>query len=164
MAMTSANAVLPRIALISFESRKLPSDSENADYQQCAHQASLSIQMIRGTNWVSRKFTGNSVMEELMRRYIFAIATAAIFAIPTAAFSESVSIGPGGVRIGPPTTTVITIATKEEDAAQNCGRLAFTRNSWASKEWAIARDIAQRATSSGSHLPDPGRELARGFS
>ena len=39
-------------------------------------------------------------MEELMRRYIFAIATAAIFAIPTAAFSESVYIGPGGVRIG----------------------------------------------------------------
>jgi hypothetical protein len=63
--------------------------------------ASLSIQMTRGTNWVSRKFTGISVMEEFMRRYIFAIGTAAIFAIPTAAFSESVYISPGGVRIGP---------------------------------------------------------------
>ena len=36
-----------------------------------------------------------------MRRYIFAIATAAMFAIPTAAFCESVYIEPGGVRIGP---------------------------------------------------------------
>ena len=74
---------------------------------------------------------------------------AAIFAIPTAAFSESVYIGPGGVRIGL-ATTAITIATKEEDAAQNCGRLAFTRNSWGSKEWAIARDIAHCATSTSA--------------
>jgi hypothetical protein len=36
-----------------------------------------------------------------MRRYILAIATAALFAIPTAAFSEGIYIGPGGVRIGP---------------------------------------------------------------
>jgi hypothetical protein len=40
-----------------------------------------------------------------MRRYILAIATAALFAIPTAAFSsdigEDIQIGPGGVRIGP---------------------------------------------------------------
>ena len=36
-----------------------------------------------------------------MRTYIFAIATAALFAIPTAAFSEDIHIGPGGVRIGP---------------------------------------------------------------
>ncbi len=34
-----------------------------------------------------------------MRTYMFAIATAALFAIPTAAFSES-SVGPGGFRIG----------------------------------------------------------------
>ena len=40
-------------------------------------------------------------MEVLMRTYILAIATAALFAIPTAAFSESIYIGPGGVRIGP---------------------------------------------------------------
>jgi hypothetical protein len=36
-----------------------------------------------------------------MRRCILAIATAALFAIPTAAFSEDIQIGPGGVRIGP---------------------------------------------------------------
>ena len=37
-----------------------------------------------------------------MRTYVFvAIATAALFAIPTAAFSEDIHIGPGGVRIGP---------------------------------------------------------------
>ena len=40
-------------------------------------------------------------MEVLMRTYILAIATAALFAIPTAAFSESIHVGPGGVKIGP---------------------------------------------------------------
>jgi hypothetical protein len=40
-------------------------------------------------------------MEEPMRTYILAIATAALFAVPTAALSEEFSIGPGGVRIGP---------------------------------------------------------------
>ena len=36
-----------------------------------------------------------------MRTYMLAIATAALFAIPTAAFSEDVYIGTGGVRIKP---------------------------------------------------------------
>ena len=36
-----------------------------------------------------------------MRTYILAIATAALFAIPTAAFSQEIGIGPGGVRISP---------------------------------------------------------------
>jgi hypothetical protein len=36
-----------------------------------------------------------------MRRYILAIATAALFAIPTAAFSEGIYVGPGAVRVGP---------------------------------------------------------------
>jgi len=40
-------------------------------------------------------------MEVLMRTYILAIATAALFVIPTAAFSESIYVGPGGIRIGP---------------------------------------------------------------
>ena len=40
-------------------------------------------------------------MEDLMRTCILAIATAALFAIPTAAFSEDIQIGPGGVKIGP---------------------------------------------------------------
>jgi hypothetical protein len=44
---------------------------------------------------------GGYLMEKLMRTYILAIATAALFAIPTAAFSEDIHIGPGGVRIGP---------------------------------------------------------------
>ena len=45
-------------------------------------------------------------MEVLMRTYILAIilaiAIAALFAIPTTAFSESINVGHGGVRIGPP--------------------------------------------------------------
>ena len=39
--------------------------------------------------------------EVLMRTYILAIATAALFAIPAAAFSAEVEFGPGGVRIAP---------------------------------------------------------------
>ena len=46
--------------------------------------------VITGTNPVSKTFTRNDVMEVAMRTYILAIATAALFAIPTApAFSES---------------------------------------------------------------------------
>ena len=36
-----------------------------------------------------------------MRTYILTIATAALFVIPTAAFSENIYVGPGGVRVGP---------------------------------------------------------------
>ena len=36
-----------------------------------------------------------------MRTYILAVATATLFAIRTAAFSESIYVGPGGVKIGP---------------------------------------------------------------
>jgi hypothetical protein len=42
-----------------------------------------------------------AVWEKLMRTYILAIATAALFAIPTVALSEDIHIGCGGVRIGP---------------------------------------------------------------
>ena len=57
--------------------------------------ARLNNSVIRGTR--------NDDMEVLMRTYILAIATAALFAIPTAAFSEGMyfGFGPGGVRIGP---------------------------------------------------------------
>ena len=34
-----------------------------------------------------------------MRTYILAIVTAALFAIPTAAFSEDIHIGAGGVQL-----------------------------------------------------------------
>jgi hypothetical protein len=51
--------------------------------------ARLNNSVIRGTNTVSGKFKRNDVMEALMRTYIVAIAAAALFAIPTAAFSES---------------------------------------------------------------------------
>jgi hypothetical protein len=63
----------------------------------------LNNSVIRGTNTVSGKFKRNDDMEVLMRTYILAIATAALFAIPTAAFSEGMyfGFGPGGVRIGP---------------------------------------------------------------
>jgi hypothetical protein len=65
--------------------------------------ARLNNSVIRGTNTVSGKFKRNDDMEVLMRTYILAIATAALFAIPTAAFSEGMyfGFGPGGVRIGP---------------------------------------------------------------
>ena len=39
-------------------------------------------------------------MEALMHTYILEIAAAALFAIPAAAFSESIHVGPGGVKIG----------------------------------------------------------------
>jgi hypothetical protein len=40
-------------------------------------------------------------MEELMRTYIVAIATAALFAISTATFAENIYAGSGGVKKGP---------------------------------------------------------------
>ena len=40
-------------------------------------------------------------MEKPMRTFILATATAALLAIPTAAFSEGIYVGPGGVRVGP---------------------------------------------------------------
>jgi hypothetical protein len=37
-----------------------------------------------------------------MRTYVLAIATAALFALPTSVFSQvDVEVGPGGVRVGP---------------------------------------------------------------
>jgi hypothetical protein len=36
-----------------------------------------------------------------MRRYVFAICAAALFAIPSVASAEDVYVGPGGIRVGP---------------------------------------------------------------
>jgi hypothetical protein len=36
-----------------------------------------------------------------MRTYVLIAVAAALFVLPTAAFSEQIDIGPGGVRIGP---------------------------------------------------------------
>jgi hypothetical protein len=36
-----------------------------------------------------------------MRAYVLAIVGAALFALPTSAFSQAVEFGPGGVRIHP---------------------------------------------------------------
>ena len=36
-----------------------------------------------------------------MRTYALAIAAAALFALPTSAFSQGIELGPGGVRIEP---------------------------------------------------------------
>ena len=36
-----------------------------------------------------------------MRKYVFAICTAALFAIPSVAFSEGVHVGPRGVKVVP---------------------------------------------------------------
>ena len=73
-----------------------------------------------------------------MRTYILAIilsiAIAALFAIPTTAFSESINVGHGGVRIGPSSaTTASTIVTKastiatKANGAENCDQLACTK-------------------------------------
>ena len=35
-----------------------------------------------------------------MRNYVLAAATAALFLVPTYAFSQQVDVGPGGVRVG----------------------------------------------------------------
>ena len=39
--------------------------------------------------------------EEIMRTYILAAATAALFALPVSALSQAVEFGPGGVRVEP---------------------------------------------------------------
>ena len=39
-------------------------------------------------------------MEVLMRTYILAIATAALFVVPNATFAENIYSGPGGVKKG----------------------------------------------------------------
>jgi hypothetical protein len=36
-----------------------------------------------------------------MRTYALAIAAAAVFALPTSAFSQGIEFGPGGVRVDP---------------------------------------------------------------
>jgi len=36
-----------------------------------------------------------------MRTYVLAIATAALVAVPTVAYSANIYVGPGGVRVGP---------------------------------------------------------------
>jgi hypothetical protein len=36
-----------------------------------------------------------------MRPYVLVIVSAALFALPTSAFSQAVEFGPGGVRINP---------------------------------------------------------------
>jgi hypothetical protein len=36
-----------------------------------------------------------------MRTYVLAIATAALFALPTSAFSQGIEFGPGGIRVEP---------------------------------------------------------------
>ena len=40
-------------------------------------------------------------MEEIMRTYVLAVVSAALFALPTSAFSQAVELGPGGVRVYP---------------------------------------------------------------
>ena len=36
-----------------------------------------------------------------MRKYVFAVCAAALFAIPSVASAEDVYVGPGGIRVGP---------------------------------------------------------------
>ena len=42
-------------------------------------------------------------------------------------------------------TIMAVIATAEEHGAENCGKPASTKKSWASKGWAIAAGIANSA-------------------
>jgi hypothetical protein len=37
----------------------------------------------------------------IMRPYVLAAVSTALFAVPTAAFSEKISVGPGGIKVGP---------------------------------------------------------------
>ena len=54
----------------------------------------LITQRSRGTNTFPRKFKRN--LGGAYAHHIFAIATATLFAIPTAAFSKSIYVGRGG--------------------------------------------------------------------
>jgi hypothetical protein len=67
-----------------------------AEFQGLLCQPSDPEEQIRSPGTLSAM-----ILEVLMRTYILAIATATLFAIPTAAFSESIYVGPGGVKIGP---------------------------------------------------------------
>jgi hypothetical protein len=44
---------------------------------------------------------GRKKREEVMRTCVFAVIAAALFALPTSAFSEEIYVGPGGVKVGP---------------------------------------------------------------
>jgi hypothetical protein len=60
----------------------------------------------RPTAGIAEQFRSSEVTvairEETMRAYVVAIATAALFAVPTSAFSQvDVEVGPGGVYVGP---------------------------------------------------------------
>ena len=66
-----------------------------------------------------------------MSKYLFVLCTAALFAIPTAAFSESIHVALGGVRVEPAIATTVDmkvsmIATKAS-SAECCEHLARTK-------------------------------------
>jgi hypothetical protein len=56
-----------------------------------------------GTIEVISRCPCDEMSEVVMRSFVLAIVTAALFAIPTSAFSQGVEIGPGGVRVDPGT-------------------------------------------------------------
>jgi hypothetical protein len=69
--------------------------------KKCQLLALINNLVIQRNTPFLRKVTRNDVMEVSMRTYMLAIATAALFAIPTAAFSESMHVGRGGGRTAP---------------------------------------------------------------
>jgi hypothetical protein len=64
-----------------------------------------------------------------MRIYALAIATAALFVLPTSAFSQGVEFGPGGIRINPGYHHRYHHVRRAAANVGNCGKRAFTRRS-----------------------------------
>jgi hypothetical protein len=60
-----------------------------------------------------------------VRKFALALAVAALFALPTSAFSQDVEIGPGGVQINPGYHHHIT----RRATAGNCAQPACTKTS-----------------------------------
>ena len=105
-----------------------------------------------------------------MRKCAFgAAAAAALFVIPVSAFSQSVEIGPGGVRVRGGECEQLRRACENKDVlgerakeiaadtgrpandqfgemrAPNCDKPASTRTNWANEAKEIAADIARLA-------------------
>ena len=64
-----------------------------------------------------------------MRTYAIAIAAAALFALPTSAFSQGVEFGPGGIRIEPGYHGHYNGRSAYGGECRECGKRASTRRS-----------------------------------
>ena len=112
-----------------------------------------------------------------MRKFALALTGAALFALPTAAFSQSVVVGPGGVQIEPYYHGHhYARSIHGGGQCRDCVLLACTKKSWANKVRETANGIAKCARNKLRHsLPtsrfmhdvensaeEPGRYLCSG--